>query len=39
MPNDKLIPSDEITFEDELELLEPEDGIFVQPPKKEENGQ
>jgi hypothetical protein len=33
MPNDKL----EITFEDELELLEPEDGIFVsRPPTKEE---
>jgi len=24
------MPSDKITFEDELELLEPEDGIFVR---------
>jgi len=37
MPNDK----DEITFEDELELLEPEDGIFVRLPTAldEEDGQ
>lgn len=35
MPND-----DKITLEDELDLLEPENGIFTRPAlKEEENGQ